>query len=104
MQEKTRNATTASESEYDIVNLNEGWYAPYYAGKFMTPINEIDPNYKLDPNIITYKWSTHWNHDKKYSTEDGVWYGLPINGNIQLFYYRSDLYEKAGIKVPDDLG
>ncbi len=100
MLEKTRNATTAAESEYDIVNLNEGWYAPFFHGKFIAPIQEIDPDYKLDPNIITYKWSTHWNHSKVYSAEDGVWYGLPINGNIQLLYYRTDLFEKAGLKAP----
>ena len=27
-------------------------------------------------------------------------YGVPINGNIQVLYYRADLYEKAGLKVP----
>jgi multiple sugar transport system substrate-binding protein len=101
MAEKTRNAVTASESEYDIVNLNEGWYATYYAGKFMTPLQEIDPNFKLDPNIINYNYATHWNHTKNYSAADGIMYGLPINGNIQLLYYRTDMYEKAGLKVPE---
>lgn len=100
MLEKTTNASTASESQYDIVNLNEGWYATFYAGKFMTPIEEIDPDFKLDPQVIEYDSATRWNHDKNYSTSDGILYGLPINGNIQLFYYRADLYEEAGIELP----
>jgi multiple sugar transport system substrate-binding protein len=101
MLEKTTNATTAAESEYDIVNLNEGWYATFYAGKFMTPITDIDPNFELDPQVIEYDSATRWNHEKNYSTSDGILYGLPINGNIQLFYYRADLYEQAGLKPPE---
>lgn len=101
MLEKTTNSSTAQESDYDIVNLNEGWYATFYAGKFMTPIEEIDPDFKLDPGVIEYDSATRWNHDKNYSTPDGILYGLPINGNIQLFYYRADLYEEAGMKPPE---
>ncbi len=101
MLEKTTNATTAQDSEYDIVNLNEGWYATFYAGKFMTPIQEIEPDFKLDPGVIEYDSATRWNHEKNYSTADGTLYGLPINGNIQLFYYRADLYEEAGLKPPE---
>lgn len=101
MLEKTRNATTAKESEFDIVNLNEAWYATFYAGKFVAPIQSIDPNFKLDPNIIEYIYSTRWNYDKKYSTADGQLLGLPINGNIQLFYYREDLFQQAGLKPPE---
>ncbi len=100
MLEKTRNSVTAPESEFDIVNLNEAWYATFYAGKFMAPIQSIEPEFKLDPNIIEYIYSTRWNHDKKYSTADGVLYGLPINGNIQLLYYRKDLFDNAGLKPP----
>ena len=100
MLEKTRNSVTAPESEFDIVNLNEAWYATFYAGKFLAPIQSIEPDFKVDPNIIEYIYSTRWNHTKNYSTADGVLYGLPINGNIQLLYYRSDLYESAGFKPP----
>ncbi len=100
MLEKTRNSVTASDSEFDIVNLNEAWYATFYAGKFLAPLQSIEPDFKVDPNIIEYVYSTRWNHDKKYSTADGTLYGLPINGNIQLLYYRTDLYESAGFKPP----
>jgi multiple sugar transport system substrate-binding protein len=100
MLDKTRNAVTASESEFDIVNLNEAWYATFYAGKFIAPLQSIDPNFKLDPNVIEYNYATRWNHDKKYSTSDGTLYGLPINGNIQLLYYRKDLFDAAGLSAP----
>ena len=101
MLEKTNNAATADESQYDIVNLNEGWYAHFYAGKFMTPILDIDPDFELDPNVISYNDAARWDHDKNWSTPDGIIYGLPINGNIQLLYYRADLYEEAGMDTPE---
>ncbi len=101
MLEKTTNSVTAGESEHDILNLNEGWYATFYDGGFIAPINDIEPDFELDPKIIEYDYSTRWNHDKKWSTEDGILYGLPINGNIQLFYYREDLYEEAGLAPPE---
>jgi len=101
MQEKTLNASTASESEFDLVNLNEGWYATFYAGKFMSNINDIDPDFTIDPNLIEYDYATRWDFNTNYSGKDGAIYGLPINGNIQLLYYRRDLLEGAGIKVPE---
>jgi len=100
MQEKTRNATTAPESEFDIVNLNEGWYATFYAGKFMSDINAIDPDFVVDPNVIEYDYATRWDHNINYSSKNGTLYGLPINGNIQLLYYRKDLFDAAGLKAP----
>jgi multiple sugar transport system substrate-binding protein len=101
MLEQTRNAVTAKESNFDIVNLNEAWYATFYAGGFVAPIKSIDPNFQLDSNIIEYVYSTRWNAQKKYSTSDGELLGLPINGNIQLFYYREDLFQQAGLKPPE---
>ena len=100
MLEKTNNSVTAQTSDHDILNLNEIWYSTFCEGGFLTPINDIDPDYKLDPNIIEYDYSTRWNHDKKWSTPDGTLYNIPINGNIQLFYYREDLFEKASLQPP----
>ncbi|MDY7042349.1 MAG: extracellular solute-binding protein [Chloroflexota bacterium] len=100
MLEKSRNAVQAPESEFDILNLNEQWYMQFYADELVTPIKEIDPDFELDPQIIEYEWSTRWNPELGYSTQDGEFYGLPINGNIMLFFYRKDLFEEQGLPVP----
>ncbi len=101
MLEKSRNAVQASESEFDILNLNEQWYMQFYAGGLLTPILDIDPDFELDPNIIEYGYATRWDPEIGYSGPDGAIYGLPINGNIQLFFYRTDLYEEAGLEAPE---
>ncbi|MDZ7799428.1 MAG: extracellular solute-binding protein [Trueperaceae bacterium] len=100
MLQRSRNAVTASESEFDLINLNEQWYSQFYANELVTPIHEIDPDFELDPEVIEYEAATRWDHEIGYSTEDGTLYGLPINGNIQLFFYRQDLFEEAGLDAP----
>jgi len=101
MLEKSRNAVQGSESEFDLLNLNEQWYMQFYAGGLVTPIREIKPDFELDPNIIEYDSATRWDENLKYSSPEGEIYGLPINGNIQLFFYRRDLFEEQGVAVPN---
>lgn len=100
MLEKSRNAVQAPESEFDIITLNEQWYMQFYADGLVTPIKEIDPNFVLDPQIIEYEWATRWEPELGYSTENGEIYGLPINGNIMLYFYRQDLFEAQGLNAP----
>jgi multiple sugar transport system substrate-binding protein len=100
MLEKSRNAVQAEQSEFDILNLNEQWYVQFYEGGLVTPILEIDPEFELDPNVIEYEYATRWDPEIGYSGPNGEIYGLPINGNIQLFFYRTDLFEEAGLEPP----
>jgi len=100
MLEKSRNAVQASESEFDILTLNEQWYMQFYADGLVTPIKDIDPNFQLDPQIIEYEWATRWDPELGYSSQNGELYGLPINGNIMLFFYRKDLFYAQGLAAP----
>ena len=100
MLQRSRNAVTASESEFDLINLNEQWYSQFYAGGLVSPIHDIDPDFALDPEVIEYDAATRWNDEIGFSTSDGALYGLPINGNIQLFFYRQDLFNEAGLDAP----
>jgi multiple sugar transport system substrate-binding protein len=100
MLQRSRNAVTAGTSEFDLINLNEQWYSLFYDAGLVTPILDIDPDFELDPQVIEYAYATRWNSDIGYSTADGELYGLPINGNIQLLFYRADLFEEAGIDAP----
>ncbi|MCL4239594.1 MAG: extracellular solute-binding protein [Anaerolineae bacterium] len=100
MLEKSRNAVQGSESEFDILNLNEQWYMQFYAGGLVTPIHDINPDFELDPNVIEYDAATRWDESLRYSSPDGALYGLPINGNIQLFFYRQDLFDEKGLAAP----
>jgi multiple sugar transport system substrate-binding protein len=100
MLQKSRNAVQAPESEFDLINLNESWYMSFYANGWVTPLKEIDPGFKLDPEIIEYEWGNRWDPKVRYSTKNGEILGMPINGNIALFYYRTDVFREKGLQVP----
>ncbi len=107
MLEKSRNAVQADESEFDLLNLNEQWYMQFYAGGLVSRIKDIKPDFELDPNVIEYDAATRWDEALRYSSPSGEIYGLPINGNIQLFFYRKDLLDAKGVAVPttwDEVG
>lgn len=100
MLQRSRNAVTAGTSEFDLINLNEQWYSLFYSAGLVSRILDIDPDFELDPQVIEYAYATRWNSDIGYSTADGELYGLPINGNIQLLFYRADLFEENGLDAP----
>ena len=99
--ERTRSATTASLSEFDVITMNTAGSAQFYAGGLVMPFAEIDPDFDLDPQIIEYAYATRWDEAAGGNAPDAPVYGIPINGNIQIFYYRCDLYEEAGLPAPE---
>jgi multiple sugar transport system substrate-binding protein len=100
MLQKSRNAVTAPTSEFDLINLNEEWYQQFYKGGLVTPLKQIDPKFSLDPQVIEYDYADRWDPKANLSTKEGEIYGLPINGNIQILFYRTDLFEQKGLKPP----
>ena len=106
MLEKARNSLRSDTGTYDIVNINAAGMAEIYSSGYLKPINEIDPSFKLDDNVLTFGGTDYWNFDTNSFDPNGTLLGLPTNGNVQVLYYRTDLYEQAGLKVPqtwDDL-
>jgi multiple sugar transport system substrate-binding protein len=100
--EKQRNSVRSKDGVFDLLLLNGLFFPEFYHGGFMVPVHELDPDFKLDPAIPTFDDTIFWD-DKTRTTnpKTGKLMGVPINPNIPLLYYRSDLYEKAGLKVPE---
>jgi len=97
---KELNAINVKSEEFDILNLNEGWCATFYDAGFVTPLQHIDPHFSWPSGVIEYDGLARWNQHMHFFSPSGTVYGLPINGNIQLFYYRQDLYNELGLQVP----
>ena len=99
--EKQRNSVRAKDGQFDLLVMNSNWLAEFFHGGFLTPLADIDPSFRIDPAVINYDDTAYWDAiTKRNSAKTGVPYGVPINGNIQVLYYRADLYEKAGLEVP----
>jgi multiple sugar transport system substrate-binding protein len=97
---KSMNSVTAPESEYDIVILDEVWANQFYSGGLVVPMEQIDPSFSFDNHVIEYDYITRWDKDLNTNAESGQIYGVPINGNIQIFYYREDVFKEKGLDVP----
>lgn len=105
--EKIRNSVRGGSGQYDLVLMDSIWLAEIYGGGFLAPIKSIDPSFRLDPAVADFGDSLYWDAKRALFREDtGDMLGLPITGNVQLVYYRKDLFDAAGLKAPrtwDDL-
>ena len=107
MSEKIRNSIRSPEGIYDIVITSTEFMSTYSDSGEFRNINDIDPNYKLDDGICSYQNTSYWNYESQsYDAVNGEFIGIPVNGNVQVLYYRRDLYEEKGLTPPktwDDL-
>jgi multiple sugar transport system substrate-binding protein len=98
---KERNASLNKTEEFDLYTLGESWVAFFYAGGFVRPIHEIDPDFAFDEEVIQYNNLSRWSTEKRYFADDGEIVGVPQAGIHQLLFYRRDLYEEAGLALPE---
>lgn len=97
---KERNAVLNQTDEFDLFTLGESWVAFFYAGGFVRPIHELDPDFAFDEEVIPYNNLARWSAEKRYFADDGDIVGVPQCGIHQLLFYRRDLYEEAGLALP----
>jgi multiple sugar transport system substrate-binding protein len=100
--EKMRNSLRAPAGAYDLLAVDNNWMVEMFAGGFLTPVAELDPSFGLDPGISTFGDTIFWNDElRTFDRVRGKLMGVPINGNVEVLFYRRDLYEKHGLKVPE---
>jgi multiple sugar transport system substrate-binding protein len=99
--EKQRNSVRASQGQYDLLIMNSGWFAEMYFGGFVEAISDIDPGFKLDPEVYTLGDTVYFDPAKKTMTPAGKLMSVPISPLIPVLYYRGDLYKQAGLKAPE---
>jgi multiple sugar transport system substrate-binding protein len=72
-----------------------------YFGGFTTALTDVDPAFKLDPDIFTLGNTIYFDPATKTMTPKGKLMAMPIQPNIPLLFYRGDLYKEKGLKVPE---
>lgn len=99
--EKQRTAVRAETSPFDILIMNAGFFVEFYTGGFIEPLNEIDPEFELSPDIYTFDDSVYWDPETgRIDAETGSLHSVPVNPFLPILHYRSDLYEEHGLEVP----
>jgi multiple sugar transport system substrate-binding protein len=99
--EKQRNSVRAKQGQYDLLIMNSGWFAEMYFGGFVEALSDIDPGFKLSPDIFTLGDTVFFDPAKKTMAPGGKLMSMPISPLIPVLYYRGDLYKEAGLKAPE---
>lgn len=94
------NDIQAGTNAYDIYQIDEPNSQEFMANQWIKPLTAVDPAFKPDPNTYSYDNVAWWNPETKTSDPKGELMVQPINGNIGLFIYRSDIYDSQGLTAP----
>ena len=103
-------ALESKAAVYDMYSADIWFVAQYVFGGYIDP---LEP-YIEDPKLTDKKWfdlddffpaslaAGRFNKEKnKYG--EGVQYGLPIDAEGCVLYYRKDLFDAKGVKVPETM-
>lgn len=80
---------------FQIYCLDNNYIPLFASNKWVAQLDPvIKPEYKVDDIFDSLKTSYSW---------QGKLYGLPIYSEVTILYYRKDLLDGAGLKVPTTL-
>ena len=78
--------------QFDVITVGN-YEVPIWAKqKWLEPMDNLPASYAVDDILKPVRDGL---------TYDGKLYGLPFYAESAMTYYRTDLFEKAGIKMPD---
>lgn len=80
-------------SRYDIVAIDLPWVGEFADKGILLPLDDVLDTDRLDPaDFHTAGWrGAHWG---------GRAYGVPAQTTPELFFYRQDMFAKAGLEPP----
>jgi multiple sugar transport system substrate-binding protein len=99
--EKIRNSLRASAGNYDLLAIDNNWMVEMFDGGFLASPTDLDPSFRLDPGISTFGGTIYWNDKlKSFDPKNGKLMGVPVNGNVEVLFFRKDLYDQHKLKPP----
>lgn len=94
------NDVQGQQHMFDVYQINESDIAQFNANGWLQPFTDIDPGYAPDPKIYSYSNISRWNNTKQVFSADGAITSAPLLGNVDIFIYRKDIYQKLGLQIP----
>jgi multiple sugar transport system substrate-binding protein len=97
-----RNSLRSQTGTYDLLAIDNNWMVEMFDGGFLVSPADLEPGFALDPKVSTFDNTVFWNDKlRAFDAAGGKLYGVPINGNVEVLYYRKDLYDQHGLKPPE---
>ncbi len=99
LREKITIELVEGRGDFDLVVLDDPWTPEFLPAGFLEPLDPwfVKTGRQLNPDFIPTALALG-----RWPYPDGILYALPVVGNVQLFAYRRDLFEKHGIKHPPE--
>jgi multiple sugar transport system substrate-binding protein len=99
--EKVRNSLRATSGQFDLLAIDNNWMVEMFAAGYLAPIDDVEPGFRLEPEVNTYDSTIFWNAERRtFDAASGRMMGVPINGNVEMLFYRADLYQEKRLTVP----
>ncbi|TAK26380.1 MAG: sugar ABC transporter substrate-binding protein [Chloroflexota bacterium] len=99
MVNKQQLAITAKSADYDLMVAEALLVPGYIKSGFFTPIDDFTKTASLGDAALDDVFPAALDVFKA----EGKLYGIPYQTSTQLLYYRTDLFESAGLKPPKTL-
>jgi multiple sugar transport system substrate-binding protein len=81
----------SGSSEYDLLEIYPTWIGEYAESMFIDNLDDLYKKYGREIDTSDYIEGAQVGFDKY----QGSWYAIPYDGDVNLFYYRKDLFDDA---------
>ncbi|WP_420347252.1 ABC transporter substrate-binding protein [Pelagibius sp.] len=91
--EKVTIAMREKAGAYDVIMLDDPWAVEFMANGWLADLDELGGG--VDEDFVKPARDV-----SRYPVGSGPFYAVPFVGNVELFAYRKDLFEKHGLDRP----
>ncbi len=85
----------SGSSEYDLLEIYPTWVGEYAEAKFIDNLDDLYKKYGREIDTSDFIEGAQVGFDKY----KGSWYAIPYDGDVNMFYYRKDLFDDARNKA-----
>ncbi len=79
----------SGSSEYDLLEIYPTWIGEYADAKFIDNLDDLYRKYDREIDTSDFIEGAQVGFDKY----KGSWYAIPYDGDVNIFYYRKDLFD-----------
>ncbi|MEQ9608543.1 MAG: extracellular solute-binding protein, partial [Kiloniellaceae bacterium] len=91
--EKVTIAMREKAAAYDVIMLDDPWAVEFMANGWLADLDKLGGG--VDEDFVKPARDV-----SRYPVGSGAYYAVPFVGNVELFAYRKDLFDKHGLAKP----